>query len=229
MISRQELAAMIDHTLLKPEARAAAVDQLCDEAMRFGFAAVCVNPVWAGRCARRLQGSSVRVASVAGFPLGASRSAVKAEEARRAIEEGAVEVDMVIHIGDLIDGNLSAVRDDVADVARSVHAASKSNVLKVILETAALTTDQIIHGCQCAADGGADFVKTSTGFHPAGGASVEAVRLLRANARGMKIKAAGGIRTLELALSMMGAGADRLGCSASVQIVQQLPDEGSSA
>ena len=122
------------------------------------------------RCAKRLTASPVRVASVAGFPLGASRSEIKVDEARRAIEDGAVEMDMVIRVGDLIDGNVSAVRDDIAAVAEAVHAASPQNVLKVILETAALTDQQIIAGCRCAAEAGADFVKTSTGFHPAGGA-----------------------------------------------------------
>lgn len=216
---------MIDHTLLKPEATVAAVDRLCDEALRYGFAAVCVNPVWVPRCVRRLASSPVRVASVAGFPLGANATEVKAEEARRAVGQGACEVDMVVRLGDLIDGDLAAVRQDIAMVAQVVHAASSQNTLKVILETATLTDDQIIDGCRCAGEGGADFVKTSTGFHPAGGATVQAVQLLRANARGMKVKAAGGIRTLETALAMVRAGADRLGCSAGVLIVQQLPDE----
>jgi deoxyribose-phosphate aldolase len=221
--TRRELAATIDHTLLKPEATAADVDRLCDEAMRYDFAAVCVNPVWVVRCARRLAGTPVRVASVVGFPLGASRSDVKADEARRTVEDGAVEVDMVIRIGDLIDGTLAAVRDDIAAVGEVVHAASPQHVLKVILETAALSEEQIIAGCRCAAEGGADFVKTSTGFHPAGGATVEAVHLLRAHAGSMKVKASGGIRTLETALAMIRAGADRLGCSSGVQIVERLP------
>lgn len=223
MINRQTLAAMIDHTLLKPEATAADVDRLCDEALRHQLAAVCVNPVWVAQCARRLASPTVRVASVAGFPLGASRSEVKVAEARHAIEDGAVEVDMVIHIGDLIDGNASSVRDDIAAVAEAIHSGSRQNVLKVILETAALSEEQIIAGCRCAAEAGADFVKTSTGFHPAGGATVEAVRLLRAHAGSMKVKAAGGIRTLDAALALIAAGADRLGCSASVEIMQQLP------
>jgi len=223
MLTRHELAAMIDHTLLRPEATAADIDRLCDEAARFEFVAVCVNPIWVARCVKRLGGTPVCVASVAGFPLGASRSEIKVDEARRAIEDGAVEVDMVIRVGDLIDGHVSAVRDDIAAVAGAVHAASKQNILKVILETAALSEQQIIAGCRCAAEAGADFVKTSTGFHPSGGATVEAVQLLRANARGMKVKAAGGIRTLESALAMIRAGADRLGCSSSMQIVQQLP------
>ncbi len=214
---------MIDHTLLRPEATAADIDRLCNEAARFEFVAVCVNPIWVGRCVKRLAVTPVCVASVAGFPLGASRTEIKVDEARRAIEDGAVEVDMVIRVGDLIDGNVSAVRDDIAAVAQAVHATSKQNILKVILETAVLSGQQIIAGCGCAAEAGADFVKTSTGFHPSGGATLEAVRLLRANARGMKVKAAGGIRTLENALAMIRAGADRLGCSSGVQIVQQLP------
>lgn len=223
MTTRAELAATIDHTLLRPEATAAAVERLCGEAVQYGFAAVCVNPIRVDRCARCLRGTSVRVATVAGFPLGAGRTETKVAEACRAVDDGAVEVDMVIHVGDLIDGNLAAVRDEIAAVAEALHAASRENILKVILETAALTTDQIIAGCRCALEADADFVKTSTGFHPGGGATVEAVRLLRAHAGSMRVKAAGGIRTLETALAMLRAGADRLGCSAGVQIVQQLP------
>jgi deoxyribose-phosphate aldolase len=223
MITRQELAAAIDHTNLKPEATLVAIDQLCDEAVRFEFAAVCVNPIWVARCARRLAGSPVRVATVAGFPLGASLPEIKADEARRAIDDGASEVDMVIRLGDLIAGDVAAVQDDIASVAEMVHAASPEHILKVILETAALTDEQIIAGCRCAVEARADFVKTSTGLHPAGGATVEAVHLLRSHAGSLKVKAAGGIRTVETAVAMIHAGADRLGCSASVQIVQQLP------
>jgi deoxyribose-phosphate aldolase len=223
MITRRELSAVIDHTNLKPEATETDINRLCNEAMEHNFAAVCVNPVWVLRCVRRLADASVRVATVAGFPLGANRLEVKADEARRAVEDGAVEVDMVIRVGDLIAGNLALVRDDMAAVAEAVHAASPEHMLKVILETAALNDEQIVAGCRCAAEAKADFVKTSTGFHPAGGATVQSVRLLRAHAGAMKVKAAGGIRAVETALAMLGAGADRLGCSASVEIIRQLP------
>jgi deoxyribose-phosphate aldolase len=221
-MTRRELAHRIDHTVLKPEATPAAIDQLCDEAREHGFIAVCVNPLYVARCVRRLEGSGVLVASVVGFPLGASRTDIKVDETRRAIADGAVEIDMVIAVGELIAGNTSFIRDDIAALAHEVHGASGRAELKVILETAALTPDQITAGCRCCVDAGADFVKTSTGFHPAGGATVESVRLLKAHSPGLKVKAAGGIRDLATARAMLEAGADRLGCSASVRILGEL-------
>jgi len=223
LMTRSQLASMIDHTLLKAEATAAEIDALCREALRFGFAAVCVNPVYVRQAAARVSGSPVRVATVAGFPLGASMTATKVDEARRAIDDGAVEVDMVVRVGDLMAGNGGEVRDDVAAVAEAVHAASPRHILKVILETAVLTEEQIILGCRCCIDAGADFVKTSSGFHPAGGATVHAVRLLHRHAWPLKVKAAGGIRDAETALAMIEAGASRLGMSASVEVVCSLP------
>ncbi len=222
-MTRRELASKIDHTVLKPEATPAAIDQLCDEAREHGFIAVCVNPIHVSRCVRRLEGSDVHVASVVGFPLGASLSDIKADETRRAIEDGAVEIDMVIPVGELIAGNTPCVRDDIAAIAEEVKTAWPPCQLKVILETAALTPEQIIAGCRCCVEAGADFVKTSTGFHPAGGATVESVRLLRQHSPGLQVKAAGGIRDLATALAMLEAGADRLGCSASVKILTELP------
>jgi len=198
------------------------IDRLCDEALEYGFWAVCVNPIWVKRCADRLAGSAVRVAGVAGFPLGADLTEIKVAQAKRAIDDGAGEIDMVVRIGDLIAGNTDLVGDDIAAVADIVHAASADNVLKVILETAALTEDQLMAGCRCALEAGADFVKTSTGFHPAGGASTQAVRLLCQHAAPLKVKAAGGIRDLAGARAMLQAGADRLGCSASVKIVNEI-------
>jgi len=218
----ESLAGMIDHTILKPEALPAAIDQLCDEALRFGFAAVCVNPIWVRRCAERLAGTKVRVASVIGFPLGASRTDTKVDETRRAIDDGAVEIDMVARIGDLIAGSVDVVRDDIAAVVDAVHAASEDHELKVILETAALTTDQIIAACRCCAEAQADFVKTSTGFHPAGGATSDAVRLLHRYATPLKVKASGGIRTLDAARAMVNAGASRIGTSSGPAIVEEL-------
>jgi len=214
-----QLAAMIDHTLLKPEATAADIDRLCEEAGQFGFFAVCVNPVWVSRCRERLTGTQVKVASVVCFPLGASRTEIKVAESLRAINDGASEIDMVIQLGELIDGNTAFIRDDIAAVAEAVHAADPDYKLKVILETAALTHEQIVAGCQCAVEAGADFVKTSTGFHPAGGATVEHVRLMRQNAGSLEIKAAGGIRTLESLEAMIVAGATRIGCSAGPKIM----------
>lgn len=225
-LTRQQLASMIEHTLLKPEATTAQIVALCDEAIAWGFAAVCVNPIHAGRAAMRLRGANVRVVSVAGFPLGASCTSAKVEEARRAVADGATEVDMVLRIGDLIDNEVHAVRDDVAAVAEAVHEASPGHALKVILETAALSEAQIVRGCELCAEAGADYLKTSTGFHPAGGASVAAVRLLSEQGRrfGMKVKAAGGIRDRMTAESMVAAGASRLGMSASVSVMESFAE-----
>jgi len=221
-MNQRELAAVIEHTNLKPQAGPADVDRLCDEAMRYGFVAVCVNPIWVARCAARLAGSEVRIASVAGFPLGASRTDTKVNEARRAIDDGAMEIDMVVRLGDLIAGNTSVVRDDVAAVADAVRDASPDHLLKVILETAVLSERQIIAGCRCAVEARADFVKTSTGFHPAGGATVEAVRLLHRHGSPLEVKAAGGIRTLAAAKAMIEAGAARIGCSTGTQIINSV-------
>jgi deoxyribose-phosphate aldolase len=221
-MDRQTLAAMIDHTALKPEARAADIDRLCDEAVEHGFAAVCVNPAWVKRCVQRLENTSVLVASVAGFPLGATTTETKMSEARRSLEDGAAEVDMVINLGWLLDGNTSAVTDDIGAVAEEVHSVSGGHLVKVILETAALNEEQVAAGCRCAVAAGADFVKTSTGFHPAGGATVDAVQWLRKYAPSLQVKAAGGIRDLAAARSMIESGAHRIGCSASVKIMQEM-------
>ncbi len=220
-MTTHELAQMIDHTVLKPEALPSAIDTLCDEAGRYEFMAVCVNPIWVARCRDRLAGTKVRVASVIGFPLGASRTDTKVDETRRAIEDGATEIDMVLRVGDLIAGNIAVVRDDIAAVAAAVHAASSDHELKVILETAALNADQIIAACRCCAEAQADFVKTSTGFHPAGGATTEAVRMLFRYASPLKVKAAGGIRTYAAAKAMINAGATRLGTSSGPAIIEE--------
>jgi deoxyribose-phosphate aldolase len=218
-LSLADLAGMIDHTVLKPEATPSAIDKLCDEAVRYGFKAVCVNPMWIPRCAKNLAGSAVSVCSVIGFPLGAHRTDTKVDEARRAMDDGAVEIDMVVRLGDLVSGNTSAVRDDIAAVAEAVHAHAGS-ILKVILETAALSREQIIAGCRASVEAKADFVKTSTGFHPDGGATTESVRLLAEYGAPLKVKAAGGIRNLPTLKAMVAAGADRIGCSAAPKILE---------
>lgn len=218
----ESLARMIDHTMLKPEAVPVAIDTLCDEALSYGFAAVCVNPIWIKRCAERLAGTDMRVAGVIGFPLGANRTDTKVDEARRAIDDGAAEIDMVARIGSLMAGDTPAVRDDIAAVADAVHAASADYELKVILETAVLNRDQVVAACRCCAEAQADFVKTSTGFHPAGGATSEAVRLLHRYATPLKVKASGGIRTLEMARIMIEAGASRIGTSSGPAIIEEL-------
>ena len=219
---RHRLARMIDHTLLKPEALPSQVDQLCDEALQWEFAAVCVNPLYVARCAKRLVSSPVAVATVCGFPLGATTTPDKRDEARRAVESGAAEIDMVVRVGELIAGERQAVRDDIAAVVDAVRRARPAALIKVILETAALNDDQIIAGCRCCAEAQADYVKTSTGFHPAGGATVQAVRLLHRHASPLKVKAAGGIRDLATARAMIDAGAARLGMSASVAVMKEL-------
>ena len=229
-MNADDVARTIDHSLLKAEATADQIDALCDEACTYGFKAVCVNPVHVRQAADRLSAHrhgphdspAPVVVSVAGFPLGASNTAVKADEARRAIDEGATEIDMVANLGALIDGDLSTVQKDIETVARVVHQTCRSAILKVILETRILSGEQIIVACRCCRDGGADFVKTSTGFHPAGGATVEHVRLLHRHASPMLVKAAGGIRTAEQALAMLEAGAARLGTSSGVAIVNGL-------
>ena len=221
--SRAELARLIDHTLLKPEATQAQIDRLCDECLEYRFFAACVNPVWVAHCAARLARSDTVVAGVAGFPLGATTPAVKAYEALTAIEHGAREVDMVVNLGALLAGDRLTVTRDIAGVVESVKRAGREGLVKVILETRALTDEQILLGCRCAVEAQADFVKTSTGFHPAGGATVEHVALLKKHAAPLRVKAAGGLRDLPTALAMIAAGADRLGMSASVAVVQATP------
>lgn len=220
--TRTELARFIDHTLLKPEASFADIDRVCDECVEHGFFAVCVNPIWVPRCVQRLRDSSTCVASVAGFPLGASTTAIKALEAQMAVEHGATEVDMVVNLAALRDGNRDAVTRDIGAVVTAVKRENDAALVKVILETAALTDEQIVLGCRCVAEAQADFVKTSTGFHPAGGATVEHVALLRKTAAPIRVKAAGGIRSWETARAMIEAGADRLGMSASVAVMREL-------
>ena len=210
-----DLAPLIDHTLLAPFATAMEIDRLCGEAERYGFASVCVNPIWVLRAAAALRGTPVLVCSVVAFPLGASTTREKAFEAAEAVRHGAREIDMVIDLGALRGGDDGRVRDDVRAVVGSAGVP-----VKAIVESAALAGDELRRACAAAVEGGAAFVKTSTGFHAAGGAGVEAVRAMRAFVGDCaKIKASGGIRTRADALRMLEAGADRLGCSASVQIV----------
>lgn len=217
-----EMASAIEHTLLRPEATPQQIDVLCDEALRYGFAGVCVNPIYVRRAAEKIGPIGPIVVAAAGFPLGASLTATKADEARRAIDDGAAEIDMVIALGALTAGDRTYVRSDIEAVARVVHQAARNRLLKVILETAALTTEQLILGCRCCAEAEADFVKTSTGFHPLGGATVEHVRQLHRHASPLRVKAAGGIRTAEAAQAMLEAGAVRIGTSAGVAILEQL-------
>ncbi|UCC32768.1 MAG: deoxyribose-phosphate aldolase [Phycisphaerales bacterium] len=225
-----ELARRIDHTLLKPEATPEQIDALCDQAWQYGFASVCVNPVYVRRAVHRLDAgrsqnadaAGPNVVSVAGFPLGASTTRTKADEARGALDDGATEIDMVVALGALVVGDVTMVRRDIEEVSRVVHEAVSGGILKVILETAAITTEQIVLGCRCCVEGEADFVKSSTGFHPAGGATVEHVRLLHRCASPIPVKASGGIRTAAGANAMLEAGAARLGTSSGVTIMEEL-------
>mgnify|MGYP001597689550 CR=1 FL=1 len=211
------LATLIDHTMLKPDATREEIEQLCREALQFCFASVCVNPNWVPLCASVLRGSGVKVCTVIGFPFGAHLPDVKAYEARRAVEQGADEVDMVINIGALKSKDYALVEQDIRGV---VQAVGKDTVVKVILETALLSRDEKIMGSSLAKAAGADFVKTSTGF-AGGGATVEDVRLMRETVGPeIGVKASGGIRTPEDAKKMVEAGATRIGASASVKIVR---------
>lgn len=213
----RELAALIDHTLLKPDATRADVEKLCDEAARFSFASVCVNPTWVRTCADRLTKSRVRVCSVVGFPFGATIPEAKAYEAKLVRDEGANEVDMVLNVGALKSGEDAFVGRDIELVVR---AAGHNAIVKVILETAYLNDDEKARACMLAKRAGAHFVKTSTGYAP-GGATVADVALMRRTVgERMGVKASGGIRDLPTALQMVEAGATRIGASASVKIVE---------
>ncbi len=217
-MTRAEIAALIDHTILKPEAARDDIVRLCAEARQYGFASVCLNPYWAPLAAAELAGSPVKVCAVAGFPLGATSTAAKAAETAEAVRAGAREIDMVINVGALRSGECDAVRADIHQVVRASHAGGA--IVKVIIEAALLTDEQKVAACLLAKEAGADFVKTSTGFGP-GGATAQDVALMRRTVGPvMGVKAAGGIRTLEDLESMVAAGATRIGASAGVKIVE---------
>lgn len=213
-------AGLVDHTLLKPEAQPDDISRACENAARYGFAAMVVNPCYVALAAESLKGSGVRVATVAGFPLGASCTDVKRREAEQGLEEGAEEIDMVIRVGALRAGNDEIVEDEIHELAELCH--ERRAILKVILECALLTDKEKARGARLAVRAGANFVKTSTGYGP-GGATREDVALLRSVVgRDAGVKAAGGIRTLADAGSMLAAGASRLGMSSSVSVLDEL-------
>ncbi|UCC85768.1 MAG: deoxyribose-phosphate aldolase [Anaerolineales bacterium] len=214
-----DIARLIDHTLLKPDATQAQIAQLCHEARQYSFAAVCVNPTHVKLCADLLKGSDVAVCTVVGFPLGATPPEVKAYEAQQAIDDGATEVDMVINVGALKGGEYDLVERDIAMVTRTCH--NNRALCKVIIEAALLTEQEKIKACELSKKAGADYVKTSTGFGP-GGATVADVALMRRVVGSeMGIKAAGGIRSFADAKGMVDAGATRIGASAGIRIVQE--------
>lgn len=217
------VASMIDHTLLKPDASRRDIEELCREAAQFKFATVCVNPTWVSTCARLLAGSGVRVCSVVGFPLGATTADVKGYETRRAIFDGALEIDMVINVGALKSGDLHTVERDIEAVVAPCRDCGATS--KVIIEAALLTDDEKVTACTLAKAAGADYVKTSTGFGPGGATAADVALMRRVVGAEMGVKAAGGIRDLEGLKAMVAAGATRVGASAGVKILQQARGE----
>jgi len=230
-MTRTELAARIDHTILKPEATAAEMDKVVAEAIQYRFASVCVAPVWVPHVARQLKGAGVLTCTVTSFPHGTSKPTVKAIEGSSSVKDGAQEVDVVAHLPHLARHDLEAAKAELTEFARACRAVRPDVVLKVIVESAYLLSlgpeigeKAIATACRAVRESGCDFIKTSTGFHPAGGASIAAVELLKKYGAGLLIKASGGIRDLPTATAMLSAGADRLGLSSSVAIVSALPD-----
>ncbi|NBI29468.1 deoxyribose-phosphate aldolase [Chengkuizengella marina] len=212
-----QLPKFIDHTLLKADATKAQITKLCEEAKTHQFFSVCVNSYWVGTCRELLNGTNVKIAAVAGFPLGANSSETKAFEAANCVENGAKEIDMVLAVGSLLEGDTDTVFKDIQAVTKAVE---NEAIVKVILETGFLNDDQIKEACQLSELAGAHFVKTSTGFGP-GGATVEHIRLMKAAVSDhMEVKASGGIRDLTTALQMIEAGATRLGASSGVAIMK---------
>jgi deoxyribose-phosphate aldolase len=222
----REIARLIDHTLLKPDATRAQIERLCQEAREHGFATVCINPCWVRLCAELLRGSETRVCTVAGFPLGATPPEVKAYEAARVVADGACEVDMVINVGALKSGDYRLVERDIAGVVGACHPAAA--VVKVIIEAALLDDDEKVRACVLAQAAGADFVKTSTGFGPGGATAADVALMRRVVGPTMGVKAAGGVKDLKAAQAMIEAGADRIGASVGVKIVQESRQSGAA-
>lgn len=213
------VASMIDHTLLKADATRTEIEALCREAAEHRFASVCVNPTWVATCARLLQGTPVKVCSVVGFPLGATTADTKHYETRRAIFDGALEIDMVVNVGALKSGDLQLVERDIEAVASPCREGGALS--KVIIEAALLTDDEKVTACTLAKAAGADYVKTSTGFGPGGATAADVALMRRVVGEEMGVKAAGGVRDLEGLKAMVAAGATRIGASAGVRIVQE--------
>jgi deoxyribose-phosphate aldolase len=215
----RDIARRIDHTLLKPEATREQIEALCREAREHGFATVCINPTWVSLCASLLRGSETAVCTVVGFPLGATVAEAKAYEAARVVEHGACEVDMVMNVGALKSRDYRLTERDIEGVV----AASRGGgaLVKVIIEAALLTDDEKVKACVIARAAGADFVKTSTGFGPGGATAADVALMRRVVGPEMGVKAAGGVRDLKSAQAMLEAGADRIGASVGVKIVQE--------
>jgi len=217
-LTAAQIAKMIDHTQLKPDAGERSFRELCAEAMEYGFASVCVQPSWVATCTELLRDTDVDVCAVAGFPQGMNATSTKAIEAERAIDDGASEIDMVIHVGRLKDGDYAYVAEDIATVAESCH--KNGALLKTIIETCLLTDEEKAIACALAVSAGADFVKTSTGFNGPGASTSDVALMRHIVGPDIGVKAAGGIRTYDDFVAMVQAGASRIGASAGVQIVQ---------
>jgi deoxyribose-phosphate aldolase len=224
MISQRNIASLIDHTILKPEAVRGDVKTTCAEALKYGFASVCVNSFWTPFVASELRGSAVKVCTVAGFPLGAASTAAKIAETRAAIADGAEEIDMVINMGALRGGETAIVEADIRAIADAAH--GQGAILKVIVETALLNEEEKILACRSAVAAGADFVKTSTGFSRSGATTDDVALMRRTVGPSIGVKASGGIRTLADLQAMVAAGANRIGASASVRILESADDAG---
>ena len=217
----KDLACVIDHTLLDATATKEKIEQLCQEAKAYGFHTVCVNGRWLPLAADLLAGSKVAVGGVVSLPLGADSTKIKVAQAMDAIYAGADEIDMVADLAAIIEGDSNYLADQLASVLKVCRSMRPAVVLKVIIESAALSDEQIIFACRIAQGVGVDFIKSSTGLHPAGGATVEDIKLMKETAPGCKIKAAGGIKTAKQAIEMLAAGAQRIGTSSGVQIMKE--------
>ncbi len=224
------LAGKIDHTLLTPEADRSQIHRLVAEATEHHFASVCVNGLFVADVAKALHRTGIKTCAVVGFPLGAGKPTVKAIEATAAVKDGADEIDFVAHLPYLLRGDLTGAKTEFLEIVKAARAANPAVIVKVIIESALLLVDadlgeaRIQAACQAARESGCDFVKTSSGFHKAGGASVQAVQLMKKHSEGLYVKAAGGIGSYEDAMRLIDAGADRLGCSSSVSIVTATRD-----
>jgi len=217
----KDLESVIDHTLLDATATKAKIEQLCEEAKIYGFHTVCLNGRWLSLAADLLAGSKVAVGGVVSLPLGADSTKIKVAQARDAIYAGADEIDMVADLAAIIEGDSNYLADQLASVFKICRSMRPAVVLKVIIESAALSDEQIIFACRIAQGVGVDFIKTSTGLHPAGGATIEDIKLMTETAPACKIKAAGGIKTAKQAMEMLAAGAQRIGTSSGVQIMKE--------
>jgi deoxyribose-phosphate aldolase len=220
-VTLEQLAGCIEHTLLSATATQEQIKQLCRQAKDYGFHSVCVNGRWISWAAEMLLGSNVAVGSVVSLPLGADSTKIKVAQAKDAVFAGADEIDMVADLAAIIDGDAKYLSSQLYEVLKVCRSMKPPVILKVIIESAALDNDQKIFACRVAQDIGVDFIKTSTGFHPAGGATIEDIKLIKESAPNCRIKAAGGIKTPKQAIAMLEAGAERIGTSSAVKIMEE--------